>query len=188
MNTSLYEDMYNSIDVLSVKGLDFKAIGKIVFSTGEKTWNIPHLHYIINKARDGVYEAVCIELREFASGNTIAEVVENMGLHLLNYLNSNIKKSDDIDQLINCVDTNDMDEYWKEYRKIDFTLAKSKKDINSVLQDDIRNSIEEKYKQQYEEQYQDLIKQLNNILNVQPKLNIKYITIETEEKIEEKIA
>lgn len=183
MNTSLYEDMYNSINVISTKDLDFKAIGKITFSTSGQTWNIPHLHYMINKANDGVYEAVCIELREFASGNTIAEAVENMGLHLLNYLNSNVKNADDIDKLINCVDTNDMDEYWKEYRKTDFTLAKSKKDINNALEKEIRNSIEKKYKKQYEEQYQKLIKQLDKISNAKPKLNIKHISIGTEEKI-----
>ncbi len=147
--------LYKNTKVLSTEGLVFTAIGKVVVRT-VNDWNIPHLHFAINEASDGIFEAVCIELSEFASGKTIDEAVKNITLHLLNFLSENIKSADDIDQIIEKINTNDMDEYWREYRVIDANLAKVGNNIHSCLERDLRNEIEKEYDKIYEDKIRKL--------------------------------
>ena len=35
-----------TVEILSVVGMEFIAIGKIMFHTPTKIWNIPHLHFL----------------------------------------------------------------------------------------------------------------------------------------------
>ena len=60
-------NIYEQCKVLSVNNLVFKAIGKIVLKNNSE-WNIPHLHFMVNKSEDNIYEAVCLELSFFNSG------------------------------------------------------------------------------------------------------------------------
>ncbi len=166
------------VEILSTEGLNFRAIGKITFKTAGR-WSIPHLHFMINQADDGVYEAICIELQHFNSGKTIEESVKNMALHLLDFLSNNIQNESDIDKLIDCVDTNDMDDYWKQYRVIDFNLAKLGKDINSSLEEKLKKDIEKEYAKKYQEKIKEFEKQNSIGMTVVPYVDFDSISIKT---------
>lgn len=129
-------------EILSIKHLHFVAIGKIRFKMINQGWTIPHLHYMINKINDNLYEAMCLETRTFATSTTIEDVAKQINLNIFNYIKENIKKADDLDKIIENLDDHFLDSYWKEYRKINFYLAKKGRDINTSMEDKIRSEIE----------------------------------------------
>lgn len=144
-------------NVLSVEHLKFVAIGKIAINNEKSELSSIHLHFMINEAHDGSYEAVCLELLEYALADTIEEAVKNLMLNISEYLNNNIKKASDISKIINSVNTNMMDDYWKKYRVISFTLAKENNhgneekedEINKILKDNLVNKIVEMAEENY---------------------------------------
>ncbi|WP_295156381.1 hypothetical protein [uncultured Brachyspira sp.] len=168
---------YENIKVLSVSHLDFKAVGKLVLKNTE-SWNIPHLHFMVNKADDGIFEAVCLELMLFNSGEDIKSSITNLVTNILEYFDNNINSAQDLDKYIICVDTNAMDNYWRHYRKIDGELAKFGKDINNTLEKQIIEEVKEKYKNTFN----DFLKKY---VDIQNKLNQVNATIEPKYKIDE---
>ena len=132
-------------DVLNVEHLNFVAIGKMSFSVKED-WSIPHLHYMINKIDNEHYEAICIETRTFASASSLEDAAKKIVLNIVEDINKNIKCPQDLDKIIENIDTHFMDGYWKEYRKINFNLAKIGKDINTEMQKRIKEEIEKEIK------------------------------------------
>ncbi|WP_295160397.1 hypothetical protein [uncultured Brachyspira sp.] len=171
---------YENIKVLSVSHLDFKAIGKLVLKNSED-WNIPHLHFIVNKADDGIFEAVCLELMFFNSGENIKSSITNLVTNILEYFDNNINSAQDLDKYIISVDTNAMDNYWKYYRKIDGELAKYGEDINNALEQQIIHEVEEKYKNTFNnflKQYVDIKDKLNKVnATIEPKYKIDEIDL-----------
>lgn len=150
--------IYEQCEVLSVNNLSFKAIGKIVLKSNSE-WNIPHLHFMVNKSEDDIYEAICLELSFFDSGENIEEATVNLITNILSYFSNNVKSSSDMDKLIGNVDTNKMDMYWRKYRVFDYQLAKVGSDINSQLEKQIINKVENYYKNKIAE-YENKIKQI----------------------------
>lgn len=132
-------------DVLNVEHLNFVAIGKMSFSVKED-WSIPHLHYMINKIDNEHYEAICIETRTFASASSLEDAAKKIVLNIVEDINKNIKCPQDLDKIIENIDTHFMDAYWKEYRKINFNLAKIGKDINTEMEKRIKEEIEKEMK------------------------------------------
>ena len=140
--------IYNP-DVLNVDHLKFVAIGKIAINNNESELSSINLHFMINEAQDGLYEAVCLELLEYALASSIEEATKNLILNIAEYINNNIKNSSDIIKIINSVNTNMMDCYWKRYRVISFTLAKENKNkdkeienkINEIIKDSLLDKI-----------------------------------------------
>lgn len=170
---------YENNKSLSVYDLDFKAIGKIVLKNTEY-WNIPHLHFMINQSKvDGIFEAICLELMFFNSGEDIKTSITNLITNILEYFDNNINCASDLDKLIDCVDTNAMDNYWKEYRKIDYELAKFGKDINNTLEKQIISEVEQKYKNSFNDflkEYADILNKLHNA-TITPKYKIDEIDL-----------
>lgn len=136
-------------EVLSVEHLNFVAIGKMSFSV-KRNWSIPHLHYMINKIDDEHYEAICLETRTFASASSIEDVAKKIVLNIVEDINNDIKCPEDLDKIIEDIDTHFMDAYWKEYRKINFNLAKIGKDINTEMEKRIKEEVEKEVKSKLE--------------------------------------
>ncbi|WP_147735534.1 hypothetical protein [Brachyspira aalborgi] len=173
-------NIYEQCKVLSVNNLVFKAIGKIVLKNNSE-WNIPHLHFMVNKSEDNIYEAVCLELSFFNSGKNIEEATTNLITNILSYFNYNIKSSSDLDKILGNIDTNIMDMYWRKYRVFDYQLAKIGSDINSQLEKQIIKKVEDFYKNkiaEYEKKIKELIEGENLELSQKyglNELNIKEI-------------
>lgn len=171
---------YDTVNILSVSDLKFKAIGKLVLKNIQD-WNIPHLHFIVNEADDGIFEAICLELMLFNTGEDIKNSITNLVTNILEYFDNNIKVASDLNKLIECVDTNIMDNYWKQYRKIDCELAKFGKDINNTLEQQIINEVKEKYKNTFNDflkEYVDIKKKLSQVnAIIEPRYKIDNIDL-----------
>ena len=165
--------IYEQCEVLSINNLVFRAIGKIVLKNNSE-WNITHLHFMVNEAEDNKYEAVCLELSFFNSGETIKEAISDLIKNILSYFNENIKSSSDINKLIGDIDTNTMDMYWKPYRVFDYQLAKVGADINHILEEQIRKEVEaycENKMKEYQNEVEKLLEEKNLDLSQKYKLN-----------------
>jgi hypothetical protein len=112
---------------------NFIAIGKIVFDTPGYPWNIPHTHFIINKTASGLFEATNLELILDSAGNSIGESAETLARLTANYIMEIMMKRRGHDELAEVVDTSAMEDYWREYRKVEVKLSKTKRDLSHNL-------------------------------------------------------
>ena len=110
---------------------NFVGIGKQVFDS-DAEWNIPILHFMVDKTVSGNYEATLLEFglvswSENLNG-AIRSLVKQTHSHIFTVL---LRKG--FNQLINEVDNHVMDGYWRQYRKIDFGLAREGKDLSHQM-------------------------------------------------------
>jgi tRNA splicing ligase len=108
----------------------FVAIGKIVFETPGFSWNIPHTHFVVNKTASGLFEATNLELILDSVGNSIKESAQALAHFTSNYIMEIMVKRGGHDELTEVMDTNVMEDYWREYRKIEVQLSKTKNDLS----------------------------------------------------------
>jgi hypothetical protein len=123
--------MSNEYKRVSVANKNFIGIGKMTFESSAE-WNIPHLHFMVDKTAEGNYEATLLEFglvswSENLDG-AIRSLLKQTHSHILTVLDR-----DGFDQFINEVHSNAMDEYWMQYRKIDFCLARIGKDLSHQM-------------------------------------------------------
>jgi len=111
----------------------FIAIGKITFETPGFSWNIPHTHFIINKTASGLFEATNLELILDTVGNSVEESAQILVRLTANYIMEIMMKRRGHDELIEVMDTNVMEDYWREYRKIEVELSRTKQDMSHNL-------------------------------------------------------
>jgi len=111
----------------------FVAIGKIVFETPGFPWNIPHNHFIVNKTATGLFEATNLELILDSTGNSVEESAQTLARLTANYVMEIMIKRRGHDELVEAVDTGAMEDYWREYRKIEVELSRTKRDISHNL-------------------------------------------------------
>ena len=111
----------------------FVAIGKIVFETPGFPWNIPHTHFMVNKTATGLFEATNLELILDSAGSSVEESAQILARLTANYIMEIMMKRRGHDELIEVVDTDAMEDYWREYRKIEMELSRSKRDISHNL-------------------------------------------------------
>jgi len=111
----------------------FVAIGKIVFETPGFSWNIPHTHFIVNKTASDLFEATNLELILDSVGNSVKESAQTLARITSNYIMEIMMKRRGHDELAEVVDTNAMEDYWREYRKIEVELSKTKNDLSHNL-------------------------------------------------------
>jgi len=100
----------------------FVGIGKMGFETN-KEWNIPSLHFMVDKTISGNYEATLLEFGLISWSETeeaaIKSLVRQTHSHILT-----VTEKAGFDELIKSVDDHVMDDYWRFYRKIEFSLAR----------------------------------------------------------------
>ena len=111
----------------------FVAIGKIVFETPGFSWNIPHTHFIVNKTALGLFEATNLELILDSAANSVEESAQILARLTANYIMEIMMKRRGHDELIEVVDTSAMEDYWREYRKIEVELSRTKRDMSHNL-------------------------------------------------------
>ena len=111
----------------------FVAIGKIVFETPGYSWNIPHTHFIVNKTASGQFEATNLELILDSIGDSIKESAQLLARLTANYVMEIMLERKGHNELSEIVDTNVMEDYWRQYRKIEVDLSRTKKDLSHNL-------------------------------------------------------
>jgi len=112
---------------------NFVAIGKIIFETPGFPWNIPHTHFIVNKTASGLFEATNLELILDSTGGSINDSAQALARITSNYIMEIMIKRGGHDELAEVMDTNAMEDYWREYRKIEVELSRTKNDLSHNL-------------------------------------------------------
>jgi hypothetical protein len=112
-------------DEVPIDSKHFVGIGKMNIYNLVTVWNIPHLHFTINKTAGGIYEATNIEFILDASGDTIEEAVEGLSGITMDYILEVISKKGlkGFDEFIDKANSRVMEGYWQAYRTIEFKLA-----------------------------------------------------------------
>jgi transcriptional regulator of NAD metabolism len=84
---------------------------------------------MVDKTSSGYFEATLLEFGLVSWAETQEEVIKRLTklthFHILSVMEKN-----DFDQFIHTVDENAMDNYWRNYRRIEFSLAKTGKDLS----------------------------------------------------------
>ena len=115
-------------------------IGKIMIHTTSQPWNIPQLHFIVDKAEDH-FEATCLEFGNVTSGDSPEEAAERLVEHLILYIHTVIHDGGGYDEFKELALNGFMNDYWAAYRHIEFTLAETKQDISHEIEGRIMQAI-----------------------------------------------
>jgi len=133
-------DITNTM-ILDTDSLNFVGAGKLMYNNFSASFNIPHLHFLVIKHNEKRYEAVNLELQLFATENTpedaIAELATLTSMHIITVFN----QGRGYEELIEIAIQRTMDDYWAEYRKIEFKAAKNKEDIGHDVEQRVNNII-----------------------------------------------
>jgi len=149
----------------------FVAIGKMTIDNLSAEWNIPVLHFIVNKNLSGVFEATNLELILDSSGNTIEDAIEGLIGLTIHYITAVMEKGRGYDEFIDKVNSLAMEEYWREYRNIEFSLARSRKDLSHDIANKVnaavKNILADEIKQQIKEVAAGVVKTIISNINIQ---------------------
>lgn len=135
---------------ISVKDKKFVGIGKFLFDTSNVEWNIPHLHFLINRDGDQ-FEATNIEFGLVASGHDQEEATKQLASLIHFYITAVMTKGRGYVEFIEAVKSNAMDDYWKAYRVLDFSLGAKGKDLSHEIEKRIMRAIQAMFDEQLEE-------------------------------------
>jgi hypothetical protein len=108
----------------------FIAIGKIIFETPGYPWNIPHTHFIVNKTPSGMFEATNLEFILDSIGDSAEEAAKTLARLTANYVMEIMLRRRGHEELAEVMDTSAMEDYWREYRKIEVELSRTKNDLS----------------------------------------------------------
>jgi len=129
-------------------GMNFIGIGKLMFDTSGVEWNIPHLHFIVSKADDGIFEATNMEFILDASGQTAEESIQNLTSLIVHHITLVMSKENGYDLLTEPATSCVMEKYWLEYRKIEFSAARRGKDLGHNIEQRILAAIQSSFTNQ----------------------------------------
>jgi len=135
---------------------DFIGIGKMTF---EKTaeWNIPNLHFMVDKTASGNFEATLLEFGLVSWSEKKDDAIKDLAKQTHSYILSVMEKTG-FDEFITKVDNHVMDDYWKHYRKIEFTLARSGRDLSHKMDKHIIHAIKEMLSEETKNIIRDIAK------------------------------
>ncbi|GHV43062.1 hypothetical protein AGMMS49546_23570 [Spirochaetia bacterium] len=137
--------MENSV---SIRDKNFVGVGKFLFDTTNVEWNIPHLHFLVDKTESGVFEATNLEFGLVASGETQESATQRLAGLIHFHIVSVMTDGHGYKEFIETVNSNAMDEYWTVYRVIDFSLGEKGKDLSHEIEKRITRSIQKMFNQQ----------------------------------------
>ncbi|MDY4466151.1 MAG: hypothetical protein SPE30_07690 [Candidatus Treponema excrementipullorum] len=126
-------------------------IGKFIMETSNEDFNIPHLHFILLKEKNEDIQALNLEFGLVCSGHVGEEefVIENLADMTTMFIKSTLNDAEGFVSFKKLACSLALEEFWAEYRKIEFTLAEKKRDLgSSVIQhikDKVTQAIFEKY-------------------------------------------
>jgi len=168
-------------------GRKFVAIGKIIFETPGFSWNIPHTHFIVSKTASGLFEATNLELILDSVGKTVRDAADTLSRLTANYIMEIMFRRRGHDELVEVMDTGVMEDYWREYRKIEANLSRSKEDLSHNLDRQwvaaIKETMDESIREIiYEIAKQDAEKMFNALRDKIPKgmaVSFEIKTVET---------
>jgi hypothetical protein len=162
------------MEIVPVGQKDFIGIGKIVFDSNAE-WNIPHLHFMVDKTASGNYEATLLEFGLVSWSESDDEAIKSLIKQTHFYILSVMEKSG-FDQFIKEADNHVMDDYWRHYRKIEFSLARYGRDLShkmdSILVRAIKNMLSEEtmkiIRETAKNNAEEVMREVKKILSLTP--------------------
>ena len=154
----------------------FVAIGKMSIDNLSTEWNIPDLHFIVNKTPSGLLEATNIEFILDSTGNTIEEAIEALIGLTIHYITSVMEKGRGYDEFIEKVNSLSMEDYWREYRNIEFSLARKRKDLSHDIANKINAAVKNMLTEEITQQIRDVATGVAKIII--SNINIQVSTLE----------
>ena len=149
----------------------FVAIGKMAIDNLSADWNIPALHFIVGKTPSGLFEATNIELILDSTGSDIEEAIEGLIGLTVHYITAVMEKGRGYDEFIEKANSLAMEDYWREYRNIEFSLARSRKDLSheiaSKINAAIKGMLAEEIAQQIREEAAGVVKIIISNINIE---------------------
>lgn len=133
---------------MNLSDYNFIGVGKIVLKTFDnEDYNIPHLHCIINKTEDG-FEFINLEFGLVTFAENTEEALESLARMLIEYIKRTIDTLG-FETLVEVVSKGVMNDFWTEYRKMEFSLAERKQDVGHRVIDAIKKEAIEEFIRQY---------------------------------------
>jgi hypothetical protein len=129
------------------------AVGKIICEMLGVQWNVPHTHFIVNQTPSGLFEATNIEFVLDSIGESIDEATRILMRLTADYIKEVMTKGRGHDELIEMVDSDTMEGYWREYRKAEVELSRTGQDMGHKFD---RYFIEA-VKETWEDDFRDII-------------------------------
>jgi len=120
--------MNDNFQSVPVDEKNFVGIGKMTFESNAE-WNIPHLHFMVDKTDSGYYEATLLEFCLVSWSENLNDSIKSLVRQTYSHILS-VMEREGFEQFIQDVDNHAMDGYWRRYRKIDFSLARNGKDLS----------------------------------------------------------
>jgi hypothetical protein len=154
----------------------YVAIGKMTIDNLSPKWNIPDLHFIVNKTSSGLFEATNIEFILDSSGNTIEEAIEGLTGLTIHYITTVTEKGRGYDEFIDKVNSLAMEDYWREYRNIEFSLARERKDLSHDIANKINAAIKNMLAEEIEQQIREVAAGV--VRTIITKIDIQIATLE----------
>jgi hypothetical protein len=111
-----------NMDTFTAANLNFVGIGKIYFENRGVDWNVPALHFMVDKTGSH-YEATCLEFGLVSSGSGEREAAQRLAEQIQTYLDGVMSRGGRLDELADVVTNNFMEDYWGLYRAYEFRLA-----------------------------------------------------------------
>ena len=119
-------------------------------------YNIPHLHFLVTRLENGLYEAINLEFSLFALGDTVENAVAELIELIIEHINAVVKYGRGFAELHETAISHAMDNYWAKYRDIEFTAASQKKDIGHDFEQHFTNAIRDIVTERYEKEIEAL--------------------------------
>jgi hypothetical protein len=126
--------------VIPITDKNFVGIGKFIFSV--TNWSVPHLHFMVDKAPWDGYEATNLEFGLVSSGKTQEEATQHLALLIRSHISVVLNEGNGYNELIQTVKTHALDDFWAEYRAIDFSLGKRGRDLSHEIDRHITQAIQ----------------------------------------------
>jgi len=142
--------------ILDVSDKNFIGIGKMVFEKNAE-WNIPHLHFMVDNTKAGNYEATLLEFGLVSWSENQGEAIKNLAKQTHSHILTVMEKAG-FDEFIREVDDHVMDDYWRQYRKFEFTMARSGRDLSHKMDRQLVQAIKEKLSEETKKIIMELAK------------------------------
>jgi hypothetical protein len=165
--------------VVSVKSKEFVGIGKFLFDTVSEEWNIPHLHFMVDRTDNGNFEATNLEFCLVSSGESAEVAAQRLAGLVHFHIISVVKNGNGYKEFIENANSRVMDDYWRAYRVIDFSLGEKGNDLSHEIEKRITRAIQEMFDRQVKEIIrQKAEKRADDMIKAYEELTIFKLTVQ----------
>ena len=123
--------MNDELQSVPVDEKDFVGVGKMTFESNAE-WNIPHLHFMVDKTASGNYESTLLEFCLVSWSENLNDSIKSLVRQTYSHILSVMERAG-FEQFVKEADNHVRDGYWRHYRKIGFSLARNGMDLSHYI-------------------------------------------------------